>query len=80
LAEARGAWLSLEAREHLKEALAQLPERQRLIVVLRDIEGLSAEEVCDLLQLSQENQRLLLHRGRSRLWAFLEQYLGGAEA
>ena len=72
--------LSLEAREQLKQAMARLPERQRLIVVLRDIEGLSAEEVCDLLALSQENQRVLLHRGRSRLRAFLEEYLDGADA
>jgi len=72
--------LSLEARDQLKEALAQLPERQRLIVVLRDVEGLPAEEVCDLLGLSQENQRVLLHRGRSRLRAFLEEYLDGANA
>jgi RNA polymerase sigma-70 factor (ECF subfamily) len=72
--------LSLEAREQLKEALAQLPERQRLIVVLRDIEGLSAREVCDVLQLSHENQRVLLHRGRSRLRAFLEEYLVGPAA
>jgi RNA polymerase sigma-70 factor (ECF subfamily) len=72
--------LSLEAREQLKDALAQLPERQRLIVVLRDIEGLSAEEVCDRLELSQENQRVLLHRGRSRLRACLERYLDGADA
>ena len=72
--------LSLEAREQLKQALARLPERQRLIVVLRDIEGHSAEEVCDLLELSQENQRVLLHRGRSRLRAFLEEYLDGPDA
>jgi RNA polymerase sigma-70 factor (ECF subfamily) len=72
--------LSLEARHELKRALAQLPERQRLIVALRDVEGLSAEEVCDLLDLSQENQRVLLHRGRSRLRAFLEAYLDDAEA
>jgi RNA polymerase sigma-70 factor (ECF subfamily) len=72
--------LSLEARDQLRQALAQLPERQRLIVVLRDVEGLSAEEVCHLLELSQENQRVLLHRGRSRLRAFLEQYLDGADA
>ena len=69
--------LSLETREHLKDALAELPERQRLIVGLRDIDGHSAEEVCDLLGLSQENQRVLLHRGRSRLRAFLEEYLDG---
>jgi len=72
--------LSLEAREQLKQALAQLPERQRLIVVLRDVEGHSAEEVCDLLELSQENQRVLLHRGRSRLRACLEEYLDGTYA
>jgi len=67
--------LSLEARDQLKEALSQLPERQRLVVVLRDVEGLPTEEVCDLLEISQENQRVLLHRGRSRLRAFLEEYL-----
>ena len=67
--------LSLEARDRLKAALAELPDRQRLIVGLRDVEGHSAEEVCDLLNLSQENQRVLLHRGRSRLRAILEEYL-----
>jgi RNA polymerase sigma-70 factor (ECF subfamily) len=70
--------LSLEARARLKTALAELPERQRLIVGLRDVEGHSAEEVCDLLGLSQENQRVLLHRGRSRLRAVLEQYIDAA--
>jgi len=72
--------LSLETREHLKDALAELPERQRLIVGLRDIDGHSAEEVCDLLGLSQENQRVLLHRGRSRLRAVLEEYLDEPDA
>jgi RNA polymerase sigma-70 factor, ECF subfamily len=67
--------LSLEAREHLRAALAQLPDRQRVIVGLRDIEGHSADEVCDLLDLSSENQRVLLHRGRTRLRAVLEDYL-----
>jgi RNA polymerase sigma-70 factor (ECF subfamily) len=72
--------LALEARDRLKAALAQLPDRQRLIVGLRDVEGHSAEEVCDLLGLSQENQRVLLHRGRSRLRAILEEYLDAADA
>jgi RNA polymerase sigma-70 factor (ECF subfamily) len=71
--------LSLEARDRLKAALAQLPDRQRLIVGLRDIEGHSAEEVCELLDLSQQNQRVLLHRGRSRLRAILEEYLDVAD-
>ena len=72
--------LSLEARDRLKEALAQLPERQRVIVGLRDVEGCSAGEVCELLELSPENQRVLLHRGRSRLRAVLEEYVDGEEA
>jgi RNA polymerase sigma-70 factor (ECF subfamily) len=71
--------LSLEARNHLKTALAQLPDRQRMIVALRDVEGHSAEEVCELLGLSQENQRVLLHRGRARLRAALEEYLAAAD-
>jgi RNA polymerase sigma-70 factor (ECF subfamily) len=72
--------LSLEARERLKEALSQLPDRQRLIVGLRDVDGRSAEEVRELLDLSQENQRVLLHRGRSRLRAMLEDHVDGAGA
>jgi RNA polymerase sigma-70 factor (ECF subfamily) len=71
--------LSLEARDRLKQAVAQLPQRQRLIVGLRDIDGHSAGEVCDLLGLSQENQRVLLHRGRSRLRTLLEEYVDGAD-
>ena len=71
--------LSLEARERLRDALAQLPDRQRLIVGLRDVEGLSAEEVCELFELSQENQRVLLHRGRSRLRSVLETYVDQAD-
>jgi RNA polymerase sigma-70 factor (ECF subfamily) len=67
--------MSLEAREHLRQALAELPERQRVIVGLRDVEGLSAEDVCRVLDVSPENQRVLLHRGRSRLRAVLERYL-----
>jgi RNA polymerase sigma-70 factor (ECF subfamily) len=72
--------LSLEARELLKEALTELPERQRLIVVLRDVEGFSADEVCDLLKLSPENQRVLLHRGRSQLRAELEKHFSSVDA
>jgi RNA polymerase sigma-70 factor (ECF subfamily) len=71
--------LSLEARDRLKQAMAQLPERQRLIVGLRDIDGHSAEEVCHLLGLSRENQRVLLHRGRARLRTVLEEYVDGAD-
>jgi RNA polymerase sigma-70 factor (ECF subfamily) len=70
---------ALEARERLKRALAELPERQRLVVALRDVEGCAAEEVCAALGLSAENQRVLLHRARSRLRAALEDYIDGSE-
>lgn len=72
--------LSLEARQHIKHALAQLPERQREVVGLRDVEGCSAHEVCELLELSEENQRVLLHRGRSRLRVALDAYISGEGA
>ena len=64
----------LEFRARLREALVQLPERQQIVVTLRDVEGLSSEEVCELLHISAENQRVLLHRGRTRLRQALESY------
>lgn len=67
--------LSLEAREHLRAALDDLPARQRVVVSLRDVEGLTADEVCGMLEVSTENQRVLLHRGRSRLRSILEEYV-----
>jgi RNA polymerase sigma-70 factor (ECF subfamily) len=68
--------ISLELRDELREALHALPERQRLVVTLRDVEGLDACEVCELLDLSAGNERVLLHRGRARLRALLERALG----
>jgi RNA polymerase sigma-70 factor, ECF subfamily len=56
----------------LKSALDDLPPRQRQVVMLRDVEGLSSDEVCALLDVSAGNQRILLHRGRARLRAVLE--------
>lgn len=72
--------VSLEARARLKDALSHLPDRQRLVVGLRDVDGLSSAEVCGLLELSRENERVLLHRGRSRLRASLEAYIDGTDA
>lgn len=66
-----------QAMEALQQALVQLPERQRAVVQLRDIEGLSAEEVCAILELSEVHQRVLLHRARTKLRAVLEQYFRG---
>jgi RNA polymerase sigma-70 factor, ECF subfamily len=53
----------------------QLPPAQRAVVAPRDIEGWSGDEVCRLLDLSDANQRVLLHRGRSKVRAALEAYL-----
>ena len=58
-----------------RDLLDTLPETQRQVVVLRDVEGLSAAEVADLLGLSDGNQRVLLHRGRARLRQGLEAKL-----
>jgi RNA polymerase sigma-70 factor, ECF subfamily len=67
----------LEFRARLREALVHLPERQQIVVTLRDVEGLSSDEVCELLHVSAENQRVLLHRGRTRLRQALEAYEEG---
>lgn len=67
-----------EALECIEEVLAELPANQRAVVTLRDVEGLESEEVCRLLQLSESNQRVLLHRGRSKLRRALEERLGEA--
>lgn len=66
-----------EVREVIERTLRGLPEPQRVVVTLRDVEGFSSEEVCNALDLSETNQRVLLHRGRARVRAALEQYLAG---
>jgi RNA polymerase sigma-70 factor (ECF subfamily) len=65
------------AGESIRIALEGLPDRQREVVMLRDVDGLTSEEVCQVLAISEGNQRVLLHRGRSRLRQALESELGG---
>src|SRR3954466_1314436 len=72
--EPEAVLLAGEAMEHLARGLAELPERQRAVVTLFDVHGLTAEEVCAVLELSPGNQRVLLHRGRARLRQLLEDY------
>lgn len=69
--------LSGETRAVIDEAIASLPDSQRIVITLRDIEGFPSDEVAELLGLTEGNQRVLLHRGRSRVRAALERYLGG---
>lgn len=66
---------SREARTLVEAALAGLPAAQRTVVTLRDIEGLDAEAVCNIMDISETNQRVLLHRGRTKVRAALAAHL-----
>jgi RNA polymerase sigma-70 factor (ECF subfamily) len=70
--------LSREVHEVVTVALTELPPRQRVVVALRDLDGHTAEEVCDVLGISAGNQRVLLHRGRAVVRAHLERYFDDA--
>ncbi|MEO8687815.1 MAG: sigma-70 family RNA polymerase sigma factor [Solirubrobacteraceae bacterium] len=73
----------LLARETLgliEAAIAGLPERQSLVIMMRDVEGWSSEQVCQALSISEANQRVLLHRARSKVRSCLESYLDPAPA
>lgn len=67
--------LARETRAVVDRAIENLPANQRSVITLRDIEGLTAEETCSVLELSETNQRVLLHRARSRVRRELERYL-----
>jgi RNA polymerase sigma-70 factor, ECF subfamily len=71
------ALLAKETRERLAEAIEALPPAQRAVISLRDVEGWSSEDVRNALDLSETNQRVLLHRARSKVRAALESYLEG---
>ena len=58
--------------DRIRARIDELPARQRQVVILRDIEEMSSEEVCAVLAISDANQRVLLHRGRSRLRQLFE--------
>lgn len=71
--------LSGETRAVVEEAIALLPAMQRAVITLRDVRGFTAQEACEVLGLTEANQRVLLHRARSKVRARLEQYLGSAD-
>lgn len=88
---AKGAWSAPPGRWHenlpdeklqgkqtlglIEEAIGKLPANQRVVVTMRDVEELTSAEVCNILDISETNQRVLLHRARSRLRNVLEHKL-----
>lgn len=73
------ALLAGETRRVILNAITALPPAQREVLVLRDLEGVDAAETCDVLGLSDTNQRVLLHRARSRVRNALESYFDATE-
>lgn len=67
--------LTSETMDIIRREIARLPPSQRAVLELRDIEGLSADEVCNALDLTETNGRVLLHRARAKVRAALEEYL-----
>jgi RNA polymerase sigma-70 factor (ECF subfamily) len=69
--------LSSETLARIRQAVDRLPPNQREVITLRDVEGWSSEEVCHVLDISETNQRVLLHRARSKVRNALEEYFRG---
>lgn len=68
--------LSEEVHDQIHSAIGDLPAQQREVITLRDVQGMSSDEVCNVLSISETNQRVLLHRARSRVRRALERYFG----
>jgi RNA polymerase sigma-70 factor (ECF subfamily) len=72
---AEGSVLADEVRTTVRAAIDALPDRQRIVITLRDVMGHSSEEVCQMLEVSGANQRVLLHRARAAVRGQLASYL-----
>ena len=66
--------LAKEAAEHIHSAISFLPAKQRIVITLRDLEGWTSEEVCELMKITKTNQRVLLHVARSKVQQMLDSY------
>jgi RNA polymerase sigma-70 factor (ECF subfamily) len=71
--------LEAEAHEAILEAIERLPDSQRAVITMRDVEGFPADEVAEALGISDGNQRVLLHRARSKVRTAIESHLGAIE-
>ena len=69
--------LAAETIDLIARVIDELPDSQRIVITLRDVAGCSAEEVCEALEISQGNQRVLLHRARASVREQLERHLDG---
>ncbi|HEV8120800.1 MAG TPA: RNA polymerase sigma factor [Candidatus Polarisedimenticolia bacterium] len=69
--------LAEETRERMQKAIDALPAKLRSVLTMRDIEGISSEETCNILGIRETHQRVLLHRARSKVRTALQPYLEG---
>jgi RNA polymerase sigma-70 factor (ECF subfamily) len=67
--------LAQETLSLVQQAIDLLPPAQRTVILLRDVEGLKSEEICNILQIGESNQRVLLHRARAKVQRALARYL-----
>jgi RNA polymerase sigma-70 factor (ECF subfamily) len=70
-----GRLLAQEALEVIEREIEQLPPAQRAVITMRDVQGFTSAEVCNALDLTETNQRVLLHRARSKVRQALEEYM-----
>lgn len=67
--------LAEETVEYIRDVIASLPEKQRIVLTLREIEGWTSQEVCDLMKISRTDQRVLLHHAKMKLQRLVSDYL-----
>jgi RNA polymerase sigma-70 factor (ECF subfamily) len=67
--------LARETQELIDREIAKLPPAQAVVITMRDVQGFEPEEVCNALEITETNQRVLLHRARSRVRSALEEYM-----
>ena len=70
-----GRLLADETLEVVERAIETLPPAQRAVITMRDVQGFTSEEVCNALDLTETNQRVLLHRARAKVRSALEEYM-----
>jgi RNA polymerase sigma-70 factor (ECF subfamily) len=70
-----GRLLAGETLDVIEREIARMPPNQAIVITMRDVEGFDADEVCNALEISETNQRVLLHRARTRLRRALEEYM-----